>query len=141
MPSSFCSPEWGRDSGAFSTWTRAGAGRVGVGVGVAPGEAGRAAVALYGLLPLRLLDLFTYGAYEFESATRASVIVGAVAAGGIGTELVGSIQATDYHRVTTLILLLIALIAMGIVLVYRSSRVINFAVGDLGVPSAGLLVC
>src|SRR5690348_2636388 len=35
--------------------------------------------------------------------------------------------------------LIIALIAMGIVLVYRSSRVINFAVGDLGVPSAALL--
>ena len=28
---------------------------------------------------------------------------------------------------------------MGIVLVYRSSRVINFAVGDLGVPAAALL--
>src|SRR5580700_4205698 len=35
--------------------------------------------------------------------------------------------------------LITALIAMGIVLVYRSSRVINFAVGDLGVPAAGLL--
>ena len=35
--------------------------------------------------------------------------------------------------------LIIALIAMGIVLVYRSSRVINFAVGDLGVPSAALM--
>jgi ABC-type branched-subunit amino acid transport system ATPase component/ABC-type branched-subunit amino acid transport system permease subunit len=35
--------------------------------------------------------------------------------------------------------LIVALIAMGIVLVYRSSRVINFAVGDLGVPSAALL--
>src|SRR5690349_24443778 len=33
----------------------------------------------------------------------------------------------------------IALTAMGIVLVYRSSRVINFAVGDLGVPAAALL--
>src|SRR5438876_2388357 len=32
-----------------------------------------------------------------------------------------------------------SLIAMGIVLVYRSTRVINFAVGDLGVPAAGLL--
>ena len=32
--------------------------------------------------------------------------------------------------------LMIALIAMGIVLVYRSTRVINFAVGDLGIPSA-----
>ncbi|HEY7138308.1 MAG TPA: branched-chain amino acid ABC transporter permease/ATP-binding protein [Acidimicrobiia bacterium] len=35
--------------------------------------------------------------------------------------------------------LIVSLIAMGIVLVYRSSRVINFAVGDLGVPSAALL--
>jgi len=35
--------------------------------------------------------------------------------------------------------LIIALIAMGLVLVYRSSRVINFAVGDLGVPAAALL--
>ncbi len=33
----------------------------------------------------------------------------------------------------------IALVSMGIVLVYRSSRVINFAVGDLGVPAAALL--
>jgi len=32
-----------------------------------------------------------------------------------------------------------ALVAMGIVLVYRSSRVINFAVGDLGVPATALL--
>jgi ABC-type branched-subunit amino acid transport system ATPase component/ABC-type branched-subunit amino acid transport system permease subunit len=35
--------------------------------------------------------------------------------------------------------LIVALIAMGIVLVYRSSKVINFAVGDLGVPCAALL--
>src|SRR5438128_4042876 len=32
-----------------------------------------------------------------------------------------------------------SLVAMGIVLVYRSSRVINFAVGDLGVPAAAIL--
>jgi ABC-type branched-subunit amino acid transport system ATPase component/ABC-type branched-subunit amino acid transport system permease subunit len=35
--------------------------------------------------------------------------------------------------------LMIALIAVGLVLVYRSTRVINLAVGDLGVPSAALL--
>ncbi len=35
--------------------------------------------------------------------------------------------------------LVIALIAMSLILVYRSSRVINFAVGDLGVPCAALL--
>lgn len=35
--------------------------------------------------------------------------------------------------------LIIGLIAMGIVLIYRSTRVINFAVADLGVPAAALL--
>jgi phosphonate transport system permease protein len=71
----------------------------------------RSMVAFYGLLPLRLKDLLTYGGYEFESAIRASVIVGAVGAGGIGTELVGSLNMTDYHRATTLIITLVVLIA------------------------------
>jgi ABC-type branched-subunit amino acid transport system ATPase component/ABC-type branched-subunit amino acid transport system permease subunit len=35
--------------------------------------------------------------------------------------------------------LVVSLVAMGIVLVYRSSRVINFAVGDLGVPATAVL--
>jgi ABC-type branched-subunit amino acid transport system ATPase component/ABC-type branched-subunit amino acid transport system permease subunit len=35
--------------------------------------------------------------------------------------------------------LIVALVAMSLILVYRSSRVINFAVGDLGVPCAALL--
>ena len=34
--------------------------------------------------------------------------------------------------------LITALVAMGIVLVYRSSRVINFAVGSIGIPAAAL---
>ena len=34
--------------------------------------------------------------------------------------------------------LIVALIAMGIVLIYRCTRVINFAVGDMGVPAAAL---
>lgn len=71
----------------------------------------RSMIAFYGLLPLRLKDLLTYGGYEFESAVRASVIVGAVGAGGIGTELVGSLNMTDYHRATTLIIMLVALVA------------------------------
>ena len=35
--------------------------------------------------------------------------------------------------------LIFSLIAMGIVLIYRSSRIINFAVADLGVPAAAVL--
>ncbi|MBZ5520722.1 MAG: ABC transporter permease subunit [Acidobacteriia bacterium] len=71
----------------------------------------RMMVALFGLLPLRLKDLVSYGAYEVESKVRAATIVGAVGAGGLGTELIGSINLTDYHRVTTLVLILVAIVA------------------------------
>jgi phosphonate transport system permease protein len=69
-------------------------------------------VAFYGLVPLRLKDLLTYGAYDFECAMRASVIVGAVGAGGIGTEIIGTINNYDYRHATTLVLMLVALIAL-----------------------------
>lgn len=82
----------------------------------------RIMVAFYGLLPLRLKDLLTYGGYEFESAIRASVIVGAVGAGGIGTELVGCLNMTDYHRATTLIILLVVLIASIDMLIWYMRR-------------------
>jgi len=74
--------------------------------------ASRLSVALFGLLPLRSKDILSYGSYEFESAVRCSVIVGAVGGGGIGTELVGTINALDFRRASTVILLLIALIAV-----------------------------
>lgn len=72
--------------------------------------AGRVAVAVFGLIPTMLPDLLSFGTYAFECAMRASIIVGAVGAGGIGTELVGAINALDYRRATLLVLVLIALI-------------------------------
>src|SRR5271165_1455804 len=74
--------------------------------------AGRLPVVLFGHLQLRMKDLLSYGAYEFESAMRASVIVGAVGGGGLGTEIVGTINATDFRRTTTLIILLVCLVAI-----------------------------
>ena len=74
--------------------------------------ASRISLAAFGLIPLKLSDAFSYGLYELESAMRASVIVGAVGAGGIGTELVGSLNAFEYRRITTLILVLVALIVL-----------------------------
>jgi phosphonate transport system permease protein len=74
--------------------------------------AGRFVVALYALLPLRFKDLLTYGSYEFESKVRACVIVGAVGAGGIGAELVGTINQTDYRHTTTLLIVLVLMVAM-----------------------------
>ena len=73
--------------------------------------ANRAQIALFGLLPLKSADLLTYGSYEFESAVRASVIVGAVGGGGLGSELVGTLAGLDYQRTTTLIIILILIVS------------------------------
>src|SRR5215472_2562085 len=74
--------------------------------------AGSLTVALYGLLPLRSKDLLTYGSYEFESKVRACVIVGAVAAGGLATEIMGTINIYKYDRTATVLILLVLLIIL-----------------------------
>ena len=89
--------------------------------------AGRVQLALFGLLPLKSSDLLTYGSYEFESAIRASVIIGAVGGGGLGSELVGTLASLDYQRATTLILILILIVAAvdrGTVLLRRYPRLL-----------------
>jgi len=73
--------------------------------------ASRVQVALFGLLPLKRSDLISYASYEFECALRASVVVGAVGGGGLGSELVGSLAALDFHRAATQILVLVLLAA------------------------------
>jgi phosphonate transport system permease protein len=72
----------------------------------------RLAVALFGMVPLRFKDLLTHGCYSFECAVRAAVIVGAVGGGGLGTELIGSLNALDYRRAATLILVLILIMRL-----------------------------
>jgi phosphonate transport system permease protein len=74
--------------------------------------ASRISIAAFGLIPLKLNDVLSYGVYELESAVRASVIVGAVAAGGLGTELVGELNAFEYRRVTTLVIALVILMML-----------------------------
>ncbi|MFN2460278.1 MAG: PhnE/PtxC family ABC transporter permease [Candidatus Velthaea sp.] len=73
--------------------------------------ASRTTIAAYGLIPLTQADLLTFGTYAFECAMRASIIVGAVGGGGIGTELIGALNALDYHRALTLVLVLVLLVA------------------------------
>ncbi len=72
----------------------------------------RLMVAFYGLLPITIANLVSMGCYSFECAVRAAVIVGAVGGGGLGAELVGTISAFDYHRATTLIILLVVLVSV-----------------------------
>jgi phosphonate transport system permease protein len=73
----------------------------------------RLAVAFFGMVPLRLKDLLTHGCYSFECAIRAAVIVGAVGGGGLGTELIGTLNALDYRRAMTLILVLILIMRLS----------------------------
>jgi phosphonate transport system permease protein len=80
--------------------------------GLAATGATRLQTALFGLLPLTSADLLTYGAYELESAVRASIIVGAVGGGGLGSKLVGSLSALDFRSVTTQVLLLVATVSI-----------------------------
>jgi len=74
--------------------------------------ASRISLAAFGLIPSKFADIFSYGVYELESAIRASVIVGAVGAGGIGAEIVGSLNDFDYRRVSTLIIALVLMILL-----------------------------
>ncbi len=95
-------------------------------------------VALYGLLPLRSKDLLTYGSYEFESKVRACVIVGAVGAGGLASELIGTINQMEYRNTAAVIILLVLLIAFidRITWLVRRYPLLLLAFIPLGVISA-----
>jgi len=95
-------------------------------------------VACFGLLPLRSKDLLTYASYEFESKVRACMIVGAVGAGGLAGELMGTINQLDYRRTSTLILLLLTLILLidWMARLARKHPALLLALLPLGVASA-----
>lgn len=82
-----------------------------------PAEALRAsgatagAALLVGLIPAAWPGLVGFGVYAFESIVRASVIVGVVGAGGIGSLLVQQLNLADYRGFTLVVVILAALIA------------------------------
>jgi len=49
--------------------------------------------------------------YSTRRWSGASIIVGAVGGGGIGTELVGALSTLDFHRTLTIVIVLVALVA------------------------------
>lgn len=57
---------------------------------------------LYALLPLALPDLLSYAFYRFECAIRAAAILGVVGAGGLGYQILLSMQTLDYNETWTL---------------------------------------
>ena len=57
---------------------------------------------LYGLLPIALADLLSYAFYRFECAIRAAAILGVVGAGGLGYQILLSMQTLNYNETWTL---------------------------------------
>lgn len=87
----------GADSGPFLALRRAGAPQV--------------AALLYALVPAASRGLLSYSFYRFECSVRSTVLLGFVGAGGIGQELVVSLQSRNWEEVWTLVYVLLLLSA------------------------------
>lgn len=57
---------------------------------------------LYALVPVALADLISYSFYRFECAIRAAAVLGVVGAGGLGFQILLSMQTLNYNETWTL---------------------------------------
>ena len=73
----------------------------------------RLQVSMHGVVPQVFPQFADVTMYRWEYNFRASTVMGMVGAGGIGTELVGSLRLLDYPQV--LALLIVILVAVTIV--------------------------
>ncbi|WP_372729426.1 PhnE/PtxC family ABC transporter permease [Nocardioides sp.] len=96
-----------------------------------------ASAVVYGLLPSARGVLTSYSFYRFECAIRSAVILGVVGVGGLGQELVVSLQSRNWDEVWTLIgaVLVLSAIVDGWSSVVRR----DLAVGSCSDWSAGNL--
>jgi phosphonate transport system permease protein len=72
----------------------------------------RLQIFLRGVWPQALPHLVAYSLYSFECCVRAAAVLGFVGAGGIGYEISVSMRLFEYGQVLTLLLVLIALLAV-----------------------------
>ena len=83
-----------------------------------PIEAARAAgatpvqVILHAILPQVLPQMADTVIYRWEYHFRASVVLGAVGAGGIGTELLSSLRIMDYPQVSAILICILACVTV-----------------------------
>ena len=75
--------------------------------------ADRLQVFVHVLLPQCLPTLLDLVFYRWEFNMRSAIVLGAVGAGGIGTELISALRLLDYGQVTAL--LLVIFLAVGLV--------------------------
>src|ERR1051325_1528249 len=70
----------------------------------------RPQIFVFGVWPQALGSAVAYIVYSFECCVRAAVVLGLVAAGGIGYEIALSMRMFEYAQVATLIAALLALV-------------------------------
>jgi len=68
------------------------------------------AAFLVGMLPIAWPGIVGFGAYVFESIVRASVIVGVVGAGGLGSLLVQQLNLADFRGFAVTVVALVAIV-------------------------------
>jgi phosphonate transport system permease protein len=69
-------------------------------------------VILHGVLPQVFPQFADVSMYRWEYNFRASTVMGMVGAGGIGTELVGSLRLLDYPQVSAVLLVILACVTV-----------------------------
>ncbi|RJR41183.1 MAG: phosphonate ABC transporter, permease protein PhnE [Desulfobacteraceae bacterium] len=69
-------------------------------------------VLLHGVLPQVLPQMADVSFYRWEYNFRASTVMGMIGAGGIGFELISSLNLMDYRQVTALLLVILACVTM-----------------------------
>ncbi|MBW4581789.1 MAG: ABC transporter permease subunit [Tildeniella nuda ZEHNDER 1965/U140] len=91
----------------------------------------------YGLLPLAGLNLVSYAFYRFECSIRSAAVLGIVGAGGLGYEILLSLQSLQYEQLWTFfyaLFLLNGLVDFGSARVRRFLNCANRL--DLHLPSS-----
>ncbi|HEY9700591.1 MAG TPA: ABC transporter permease subunit [Trichocoleus sp.] len=64
---------------------------------------------LYSLLPQAFLDLLSYSFYRFECSLRSAAVLGIIGAGGLGYQIMLSLQSLQYEQLWTLFYALVIL--------------------------------
>lgn len=67
------------------------------------------AAFLYGILPQAFPDLLSYAFYRFECALRAAAVLGLIGAGGLGYQILLSLQSLQYGQIWTFLYALLLL--------------------------------
>jgi phosphonate transport system permease protein len=86
---------------------------------------GRLRVFLWATLPQVLPQLLSYSLYRWENNIRAAAVLGVVGAGGLGQMLYFHLSLFQMHETCTVLLAMIALVALVDALSFAARRALN----------------